>query len=340
MRGMVFVFSIVTLLAAGAWAADPDPKALFSEPQALLDAAGKPLITGKAEVSPIVADYTGDGVNDLIVGGHVNMNTAQGGIYLAKNVGTNAKPRFDWANAFQVQLGDGGSKFSCGCKSSGYVPVHPVDWNGDGWMDLVYTDTYTKSWLLINTKTSKDKPTFERKLYFAFEKRNHGMNSGGGDWNADGVMDFLYMPFGGGHYRLFAGTLANGAKLPKYQDGPRKNGKVLKIAGVKSRDCAWAWDFSGHKKPGRIEYIGVGDRTAGTIDFFVIENGTGRKIGNLTRFPGKFPKLTVCDLNADGSMDLMYSGGVFAKPDITKIYVMFGKVKNVMPAGSKPNEAK
>ena len=323
------------LVAAVSARAEVDPKSLFGEPVALLDASGKPVMTGKAEGSPTAADYDGDGVNDLILGGHLNMNTAQGGIWLARNVGTNAEPRFDWQNAYQVKHdGGGGLQFSCGCKSSGYVPVHPVDWNSDGWMDLVYSDTYTKSWVLINDKSSRERPVFTRQLYFSFEKRNHGMNSGGGDWNADGVPDFLYMPFGGSHYRLFKGSLAPGAKLPRYQDGPRKNGKVLKISGEKSRDCAWAWNFSGHEEPGRIEYVGVGDRKKGTIDFFVVENGAGRKVGNLTRFRGTFPKLTVCDLNDDGCMDVMYSGGVFAKLDITRVYVMYGKVKNV--AGRKP----
>lgn len=137
------------------------------------------------------------------------------------------------------------SSLSCGCKFSGYVPVQAVDWNRDGWMDLVFTDTYASAYILVNSAKSKEEPTFERKLYFKFEKKNHGMYSGGGDWNGDGVADFLYMPFAGNHYRIFPGKEDTASSWLKFLEGPRKNSFVLKISGEKAKDCAWAWPFLG-----------------------------------------------------------------------------------------------
>ena len=45
----------------------------------------------------------------------------------------------------------------------------------------------------------------------------------------------------------------------------------------------------------------------------------------------------VCDLNADGSMDILYTGGVFTKGDETRVHVLYGKVPNVpkAPAANK-----
>ncbi len=315
-----------------------DPRDLFSKPVALKDADGKDLLTGKAEGSPYAADFDGDGVNDLILGAHLSMDTAEGGIWLVRNVGSNQAPRFDWKNAWQVQIDEGTAcTLDCGCKQAGYVAVQPVDWNGDGWMDLVYSDTYRRVFLLINKRTSRRQPTFERVKYFDFGKANHAMFAGGGDWNGDGIRDFLYMPYGGENYVLFAGTTVGGHGL-KFADGPVDKGRDLKITGERARDCAWAWNFSGTCRPAQIEYVGV-EGESREINFYRVTDGVSRKIGVLAVSDGQMPKLTACDLNGDGCMDILYSSGVFEKPEVTKVYVMYGKVKNIKApraAGSVP----
>lgn len=305
-----------------------DPRSLFEPPVALLDADGQPLVTGKALGSPYAADFDGDGVIDLIIGAHKSMDTMEGGIWLVRNVGTNAKPRFDWKSAWEVQLADGQAcTLDCGCKSAGYVPVQAVDWNGDGWMDLVYTDTYRRSYVLINKKVSREKPVFERVKYFDFENTSHGMWAGGGDWNGDGVRDFLHMPHGGLFYKVLAGSTLEGKGL-RFADGPYQKAQVLKIEGEKACDCAWAWNFSGKCKPGDIEYVGISGLESQDVNFYKVEGGVSRKVGTLATFPGHQVKVTACDLNGDGCMDVLYSGGVFEDPAVTKVYVMYGKVKN------------
>jgi hypothetical protein len=310
-----------------------DARALFKDPAPLKDADGRDLVTGKALASPYGADFDDDGVNDLVIGGHISMDSMEGGIWLARNVATNKEPRFDWKNAWKVQLADGSACTpDCGCKMAGYVPVQAVDWNNDGWMDLVYSDTYRRCFILINTRTSRSQPTFERIKYFDFGKANHAMYCGGGDWNGDGVRDFLYMPYGGQSYLLFAGRLIDGKGL-KFADGPVASGRDLKITGQKAGDCAWAWDFSGTCKAGQIEYVGT-EGESREINFYKVTDGVSRRLGTLAVSDGKLPKITACDLNADRCMDVMYASGVFEKPKVTKVYVMYGRVRNIRAPGS------
>ncbi len=53
--------------------------------------AGKPLdVGGVGYAAPFVADFDGDGVNDLLVG-----QFSEGKLCIYRNEGTNAKPRFE-----------------------------------------------------------------------------------------------------------------------------------------------------------------------------------------------------------------------------------------------------
>lgn len=345
MRLTIAAVTWLTGICMGQTSPEPnrfDPRDLFEPPVALRDAAGEVLHTGKALASPYAADFDGDGVNDLIIGGHIDMDDINGGIWLARNVGTNRQPRFDWQNAWTVQTDDGQAcTLDCGCKSAGHVPVQPVDWNADGWMDLVYTDTYRRAYVLLNTRTSRSRPVFQRIKYFEFENKSHGMYAGGGDWNGDGIRDFLHMPHGGLYYKVFAGRMEAGRGL-RFAEGPPGNAQVLRIEGQKARDCAWAWNFSGTCRPGQTEFVGISDGESREITFYRIEGGVSRKVGPVARFEGQQPKLSACDLNADGCMDVLYSGGVFDKPEVTKVYVLYGKVRNVpasQPA-SQPGAAR
>src|SRR6185503_11799084 len=109
------------------------------------------------------------------------------------------------------------------------------------------------------------------------EKTNHGMMAGGGDWDGDGVMDWLHMPFAGAEYRLLKGDDLGGKGL-KFSDGGLKSSVSLKIEGDKATHCAWAWDFSGTAKArGAIEYAGVQGDTR-EICLFEVVAGKSRKV--------------------------------------------------------------
>ncbi len=65
--------------------------------------AGHPLdVEHSGHAAPCVADFDGDGVNDLLVG-----EFYQGRLRVYRNVGTNAEPRFEDFFVFQDGVPDG-----------------------------------------------------------------------------------------------------------------------------------------------------------------------------------------------------------------------------------------
>lgn len=319
----------LVLLAASAIGAEGDPKDLFAAPVALADAAGVALTTGQAQGCPFAADYNGDGKTDLILGAKLGMDSSRGGIWLIPNKGSNEQPAFAWADGWRVKL-EGAAELSvgCGCKSSGQVQPVAVDWNGDGYLDLVYSDTYQRAYLLLNDGKSREQPSFKQEVFFDMEKKNHGMYAGGGDWNGDGVLDFLHMTFAGAQFKVFKGT-AHGSGGIKFTEGGLPMAEVLKFHGERPRKCAWAWDYSGTSKSrGVIEFVGVAKRAEGgeEIAYYELANGESKKLATLVVPDGQTPLLTACDLNADGKKDLLYSCGLWNNErEKTKVYVMYGK---------------
>src|SRR5258708_282331 len=99
----------------------------------------------------------------------------------------------------------------------------------------------------MNDRKSKEKPTFTARPFYDMEKTNHGMMGGGGDWNGDGVVDWLYMPFCGNPYKIFKGQRVGENGL-KFIEGGLSKSAVLSIDGDRATMTAWAWDFSGTAK--------------------------------------------------------------------------------------------
>lgn len=158
------------------------------------------------------------------------------------------------------------------------------------------------------------------------EKTNHGMMAGGGDWDQDGVPDFLHMPFAGNPYKLFKGS-RSGKDGVKFAEGGLGAASVLKVEGEKAQKCAWAWDFSGTaKKRGVTEYVGLAN-DGRDILLYELEVGRSRKLAVLATAEGDTPLLTLGDLNADGKMDLLYSSGLWNnQKDKTRVFVLYGRL--------------
>ena len=156
-----------------------------------------------------LADFNGDGLPDLFVGGC-------GGYRVALNIGTKGEPRFGRreflfhvdgtilhtrrkagmhiANGLDFRITDA-------CSQTAHCYLNPVDWDGDGVLDIIATDEYTRPgeygvYFFRGVRTD-DGLRFEqaRPLFLATD----GTKALPGctphiqvvDWNGDGVQDIL-----------------------------------------------------------------------------------------------------------------------------------------------------
>ena len=155
------------------------------------------------------ADFNGDGLYDLFVAG-------SGGLRVALNIGTKTKPKFGYRQLLldvdgeplilvdQKTIDDNIKKYGqAGCISGDMKSyIEPVDWDGDGVLDLLATSTYSYEGqnpveFFRGVKTPKGirfeqrQPLFERKDGEPRPFPGSGTQVKVEDFNNDGVKDLL-----------------------------------------------------------------------------------------------------------------------------------------------------
>lgn len=324
----------------------------FHPPAPIVDQHGRTLLTRRAVGHPAVADLNGDGLNDILLGCHTSMDAVDAEILVLQNVGAPTKPRFQWPARSLALRNDAPLSFSCGCKSGGTFEIHPVDYNGDGRCDLVVDTFWTRGvMVMLNTGTPDALPTFTPGPTL-HTIGSHGIGSGGGDWDGDGLADYVHRVNGHGWQVHTAQRSDVGAVT--FSDKPTMTSDEYTMidhdAYAKVRGRPRWFDHS----PYAWNYSGRGDGKAGIVEIVAVMEAPGNKarpytdhrchiniyrldrrartctyMGRLATSQAAHTRLGIGDLNGDGSMDVLYTGGVFTQGDETAIWVLYGKTRNV-----------
>lgn len=299
------------LLAFGAVADD-----VFEKPFRLK--SGNAVIdvnTGHA--APYLFDFDGDGKRDLLVGEFGNgamkfegMGYSRGRLRIYRNVGTEAKPRYDGFEWFKAGGKIAQVPITC-CVS--FCP-ELVDWDADGDMDML-TGSYPGH-LYLYLNNSKGKFAAAEKVKDAagdFLKPGTSTNPRAHDWDGDGDLDLVIATSSYLHVARNIGT-RTAPKFAAKVERVKYRAQEFRFRGRLGCELA---DWNGD---GRADLL-IGHESAGVqVLFDTAEKGepkfTERQVlirapargGNGkegTDYPGGRLKLHVADYNGDGITDLL-----------------------------------
>jgi hypothetical protein len=208
-----------------------------------LTAAGS-LATGGGHSGIKVADLTGDGLPDCLIGdmwgGGQKPGRASAHTYFLKNVGTRTKPRFEDVDA------EHGAPYTEGfqpCDLGRQNTVRAVDWNNDGKTDLIASAG--EQVYCYRNLTNQLFPLFAAAQELVSDAGPGSLRSDVCDWNSDGRKDLLVVN-GKGELRLY---LNEGTDAEPKLGAPRRleaNGKAIEGADWASV-MVCDWDKDGKK---------------------------------------------------------------------------------------------
>lgn len=183
-----------------------EPKYL---PAVRLEAEGKPLET-YGWPSPCPGDYDGDGDLDIVCGEFRDSFT------YFENTGTKIAPRFATGRPILVE----GSREKLLRMDLQMIVPHPVDWDGDGDVDLVVGDEDGRVALVEHTgKMANDRPVFHEPVYF--KQKAETLKCGalatpvGVDWDGDGDQDIVSGNTAG-YIEFFENLSGAGVEVPRW----------------------------------------------------------------------------------------------------------------------------
>lgn len=156
-----------------------------------------------------LADYDGDGLPDLFVGGN-------GGYRVARNTGTRENPRFGRreflfhvdgeilhtrrAPGIRIATGEPFDAVQA-CSGTTHCYLNPVDWDGDGVLDIIATDEYTHEgewgvYFLRGVRTDDGLRFLPAQPLFLARDGSKALPGCAPhvqvvDWNSDGIPDLL-----------------------------------------------------------------------------------------------------------------------------------------------------
>lgn len=175
--------------------ADPPNPPRWKDAGVLL-ASGKPIehrfAIGDSELFPLVVDFNGDGLPDLVVG------LADGYVWYYQNVGSRTEPKLAAGVRFKLRDGrcvkvghykEGDSATDFASHSGDRACPAVADVNGDGLMDLMVSDAYGGVTYFENVG-SNSAPMFAPGVQVLAENGNRAMIAAT-DWDGDGRVDLI-----------------------------------------------------------------------------------------------------------------------------------------------------
>jgi hypothetical protein len=340
------ILACILIASCAPQAVITSPDRLFTKPTALLDQGGKVILTKRANGHAVPFDVDADGKMDVLLGCHADMNTTRAEILVLRNVGTSDNPKLQWPVDRSVKHvdKDGSYSGSCGCKGGGAYELHPGDWNGDGHFDIVLNTMWKRGVVVLLNAGRKQKDPAVYHGAKLHSITSHGKSSGGGDWNADGINDFVF-PVNSYGWAMYPGR-RNGEKGKTFaSEAAFRSIEFTNALGKRKwfDRTPYAWNYSGNNGVGSdvTEIIAVRndpankgknyDKHVSLVEYFHLDRKakTCKQVGTIAKINASEVRLGVGDLNQDGCVDLLLTGGVFTKGQDTQIWVLYGKVKNV-----------